>query len=249
MQTIAIANQKGGVGKTTITFNLSKELAKRGHRVLAIDNDPQGNLTAAFLANPEEPRADVLKWYRDDYSEEPEHIEENLDLIGADIQLATISDSEQLALLSLQEGIKKLKRPYDFILIDCLPSLGLLSLAALSAAQHILIPAKPALFSIKGLKTLFDTTERVRKKMNPKLSVLGIVLNLVEGRATVSGDQLEEMIRQQYGALVFDAKITRGTRLEESPAFNQSIGEYDSHSKVALQLSTFTDEFLKRLTI
>lgn len=249
MRIIAIANQKGGVGKTTITFNLSKELAHRGYSVLAIDNDPQGNLTSAFLADPEAMQADVLSFYKNEYDISPQSIEERLDLIGASIQLATVPDSDVLAVSSLQEGIKSLERKYDFVLIDCLPSLGLLSLAALTAAQHVLIPMKPAPFALKGSKDLFTTIERVKRKMNPKLNVLGIVLNLVEGRVTTMGDQLESVIRGQYGEQVFETKLAKGTKLEESPAFNQSISEYDQRSKGASQFSDFTDEFLKRLKI
>lgn len=254
MQIIAIANQKGGVGKTTVAFNLAKSLAARGYSTLAVDNDPQGNLTGSLLANPEELQTDVLDIYNANGKEKratpAQEVSENLFLIGANIRLAKKINRGDFAILSkLNNGINRMANKHDFILIDCSPSLDFLGMAALIAAQHVLIPTKPAPYALMGLKDLFDTIEEVKEGLNPKIETLGIVLNFVEGRNTTIGQQYESALRDQYGKLVFDAKLTKSTRFEESPAFHQSIAEYDRDGKHAQQFETFTDEFLKRLKV
>lgn len=246
MSVIAINNQKGGVGKTTMAFNLAKGLVERGHKVLAIDNDPQGNLTSAFLEDPTELKADILGIYQDGGQVNPERVGDNLSLIGATIHLAKTADSDFDIIFRLREGIEGLKEEYDFILIDCLPSFGYLNMAALTAADAVLIPVKPAPFALAGLKDLFDTIEKAKRRLNEGLKVLGIVLNLVEGRQTTIGGELEAVLRETYADLVFESKINKGVKLEESPAFSQSIMEYDPKGKQAVQFNLLLDEFIKR---
>jgi len=248
MAIISVSNQKGGVGKTTITFNLAKGLAARGKRVLAIDNDPQGNLTSAFLADPSQFGADVISYYKPNIENAaPEVIAENLALLGANQNLATVSDLQlDDVLFGLREGLAKIAEDFDYIFIDCLPSFGLLQLAALTAADQVLIPVTPANFSVQGLTTLFDTITRVKKRFNANLSVLGLVLNRVDGRRTTIGEGLVDLLRSTYGDLVFETMIHQSVRLEESYSFNQSILEYDSKGKVAAQIHNFIDEFMRR---
>ncbi|MFC1574256.1 ParA family protein [Candidatus Latescibacterota bacterium] len=245
---ISIINQKGGVGKTTITFNLAKGLAGKGYKVLVIDNDPQGNLTGAFLNDPTAMKANVLDLYGTEKSGlAPEKINENLFLIGADIHLSKVSDSEFDIIFRLMEGLEKLKHDYDFVLIDCLPAFGFLNMAALNAADFVLIPTKPAPFALAGLKDLLGTVRKVQKRLNHDLKVLGIVLNLIEGRKTTIAEELEQVLRNEYGNLIFTTKLNKGVKMEESPTFSQSIMEYDPQGKLAGQFENLLDEFIKRI--
>ena len=245
---IAVINQKGGVGKTTITFNLAKGLAGKGAKVLVIDNDPQGNLTGAFLNDPTQLKANVLDLYSGEKKEiKPEKINDNLYLIGANIHLSKISDGEFDIIFRLKEGLETIKQAFDYVLIDCLPAFGYLNMAALNAADFTLIPTKPAPFALAGLKDLLGTIRKVKKRINPNLKVLGIVLNLIEGRKTTIADELERVLREEYGNLIFTTKLNKGVKIEESPAFCQSIMEYDPQGKLAEQFQSFLDEFIKRI--
>jgi chromosome partitioning protein len=246
MSIIAVNNQKGGVGKTTITFNLSKGLSERGYNVLAVDNDPQGNLTSSFLEDPTQLKADILDIYQNNNHVEPEKIADNLYLIGSTIHLAKTSDSDFDIIFRLKEGIGGLNKNFDFIFIDCLPSFGYLNMAALNAADYVLIPVKPAPFALAGIKDLFDTIDKAKNRLNQKLEVFGIIVNLVEGRKTTIGDELERVLRETYKGLVLETRISKGVKLEESPAFGQSIMEYDPKGKQTTQFNKLLDEFVDR---
>ena len=247
MAIVAIANQKGGVGKTTIAFNLSKGLAESGYKVLAVDNDPQGNLTGAFLDDPTSLQADILSLYEKDNPKlTPHPIGKNLSLIGANIHLSKIADSDFEVIFKLKEGLEPIKDIYDFILIDCLPSFGYLNMAALNAADFVLIPTKPAPFALMGLKDLFETIDKAQRRLNKGLKVIGIALNLVEGRRTTLGKELEDVLRESYKDLVFKTTLHKAVKMEESPSFSQSIMEYDPQGKTTFQFKEFIDEFLRK---
>jgi len=246
---ITVANQKGGVGKTTVSFNLVKDLAAKGYNVLAIDNDPQGSLTTAVLADVSALYANILDVFKEDDAEiSPQKILENFHFIGADIRLAKMAEQTDDIVYRLSEYLNKRIKNYDYIIIDCLPSFGYLMKAALKAADYVLIPVKPSPFALMGLSDLMDTVDKIKRRINPKLEVLGIVLNLVEGKQTTLSNGLQETIRTLYKDSVFKTELIKGVKFEESIMFNQSIIEYDSKTKGAKNFMDFTDELLERLS-
>ena len=249
MPTITFANQKGGVGKTTLAFNLAKGLAGRGHHILVIDNDPQGNLTSSFLENPpQQLTANVLSLYDQEATPlRPQTVGEGLDLIGADISLSLVNERAFDVIFLLREGLQGIREHYDFILIDCLPSFGYLKTAALNATDQVLIPIKPSPYALQGLKDLLGTIGKVRERLNQPLQVLGMVLNMVEGKPTRLALEIEEVLRRQYPELVFENVVHKAVKMEESPSFHQSIMEYEPRGKAAAQFDGFMDEFLRRL--
>jgi chromosome partitioning protein len=253
MVKIALSNQKGGVGKTTVTFNLAAGLVERGYTVLMVDNDPQGNLTGCCLEDPTTlpESANLLRVYTEDDVPliQPYTVKKHLDLLGADIRLAKVTEGDFEVIYKLRDGLEAIETNYDFILIDCLPSFGFLNLAALNAADQVIIPTKPAPFSIAGLKDLFETIDRVQRRMNKGLAVVGILLNMIEGRNTRLAKDIESVLRERYSNLVFQTTLGKGVKLEESPSFNQSIMEYDPTGKQTQQFIAFIDELLDRLSI
>ena len=244
--TVSITNQKGGVGKTTITFNTAIGLAEQGYKILAIDNDPQGNLTSAFLEQPENLSADIFSIYSDE-TVIPIQIQENLFFIGATISLSRISESDFDLVFKLKEYLEGIKQNYDYILIDCLPSFGYLNLSALNASDYVVIPVKPAPFALRGLKDLFDTIKKTQKRLNPTLKVAGIVLNLLE-KTVLHGD-IQKVLQEEYGDYIFNISLSKGVKFEESPAFNESIFKYAPQSKQTQQFNQFLREFLVRIAL
>jgi chromosome partitioning protein len=252
MVTIAVANQKGGVGKTTIAFNLAQILAEQHkNNILAIDNDPQANLTSSFFEEPVESKANIITAY-DEKLLMPQQISDSIGLLGSDTNLAAVAERDFSVIFRLKESLKNLQtgpdsKKFDFIIIDCLPSFGHLHLAALTAADYVLIPVKPAPYALAGMKDLFGTIKKAKKYFNAKLKILGIVINQADGRKPIIEREMEHALREAYGELVFKTKVNKRVKFEESPAFQESITQYSPKGPAAKEFEALTAEILQRL--
>ncbi len=254
--TIAIVNQKGGTGKTTSTENIGVALAMEGKRVLLVDTDPQASLTVCMgSTQPDElsvTLATVLNKVLQDKEIDPEegilHHAEGVDLMPANIELAGL-EVGLVNVLSresvLKEYIKNVENNYDFILLDCMPSLGMLTINALAAADEVLIPVQAQYLPAKGLEQLLTTINKVKKQINPKLHIEGILLTMVEGRTNFSKD-ISSLIRETYGKniRIFDAEIPKATKAAETSAMGFSIFKHDPMGKVAKAYSDVTKEVI-----
>ena len=253
---LALCSQKGGVGKTTSCVNLAVGLAKAGKKVLVIDNDPQGSMTASLgYHNPDElpiTLATILtKIVEDELFENTLgilHHQEGIDLIPANIELAGLEVSLVNCLnreKMLKQVLEGAKHEYDFILLDCTPSLGMLTVNALAAADTTLIPVQAQYLSAKGLEQLLQTVQKVRRQINPKLKIEGILLTMTDSR-TNYGQQIDNLIRGAYGSKlkVFDQTIPRSVRAAEISAVGKSIYQHDPKGKVAEAYKSLTREVM-----
>lgn len=249
---VAIANQKGGVGKTTTAVNLAGELARYGRRVLLIDCDPQGNATTSLgiakrsldlttydvimgLAGP----GDAIRpTGRAGYDIIPasEH------LAGAMVELTAVDRREW----RLSDALGQLDQRYDRVLIDCPPSLGLLTLNALCAAGRVLIPLQCEYLALEGLAQLKGTIDRVQQHLNPRLDILGVVMTMYDGRTNLAQQVVEE-VRRYFPQRIFNTLIPRSVRVSEAPSYGQLLAEYDPQSRAALAYHLLTEEVLRRL--
>ncbi|RME82428.1 MAG: ParA family protein [Caldilineae bacterium] len=229
---IAVANQKGGVGKTTTVINLGAAFAEKGHRVLLVDLDPQAALTAAYGIDPfslersvyhvmlaQEMNVDGV--IHKDVRARLDILPANLDLAGAEVELIAQVGREYL----LREALASVQSNYEFILIDCGPSLGLLTINALTAATEVLVPLLCEYLSLRGMGILFDTIRRVRDRTNPRLKVLGIVITIFDSRTLHSREVLEE-VKAMFGDYVFKTPIRKSIRFSEAVAAQMPILEY-----------------------
>jgi chromosome partitioning protein len=248
---IALANQKGGVGKTTTAVNLGGELARRGQRVLLIDADPQGNATTSLgvgkaalaattydvlMGNPSFKQV-VVSTGREGYDLVP--ADENL--AGAMVELVYGEERER----RMERFMAKLGDRYDWVLIDCPPSLGLITLNALCAADGVLIPLQCEYLALEGLVQLKGTIERVQQHFNQNLQITGVVMTMFDGRTNLAQQVVEE-VRRYFADSIFRTLIPRAVRLSEAPSYGQTIAEYDPHNRAALAYSALTDELLQR---
>ena len=250
--TVAVANQKGGVGKTTTAINLSTAIALAGHRVLAIDLDPQGNLTSGFglkgqkttsgsvyeaLLSDELPEAFLLPTAVSGLSVIPS----DRSLTGAEIELVPIADREH----RLKRITKALQDRFDFIFVDCPPSLGLLTLNALVAADAVLIPLHCEYFALEGLAELVGTMRRVRAALNPALDIEGVLLTMYDDRTNL-GQLVARDVREYFREKVFDTIIPRNVRLGEAPSHGMPCVTYDPRSRGAAAYNALAGEVLTR---
>ncbi|HYP26873.1 MAG TPA: ParA family protein [Blastocatellia bacterium] len=249
---IAIANQKGGVGKTTTAINLSAGLAIGNKRVLLIDLDPQGNSSLSFLdpttithsiyellTEPDIPHEEVLK---------PTRVP-GLDILPSRISLAKFESKligEFDAPFRLKDRIEGIARNYDYILIDTPPTLGLITVNALVASNYLIIPIQPSYFALEGTDDLLETVEKVKARPNPNLQVLGVVITLHDKRTTLAKD-IYEQIKQVFGDKVFDTVISKSVRLEESPAYKETIFTFAPNSSGASEYSSLCEEVIRRV--
>jgi chromosome partitioning protein len=235
---IAIANQKGGVGKTTTAVNLAASLAAAERRVLAVDADPQGNLTSGLGRKSRESRPSV---YEALIEQRPlselmiptdlEHltlVPSDRNLTGAEVELVPLLARE----FRLREALAPVAGGYDYVLIDCPPSLGLLTVNALAAAQRVLIPLQCEYYALEGVSELVATLERVKRVLNPDLEVEGVLLTMVDERTNLTQQVIQE-VRRHFKDQVFETQVPRSVRLAEAPSFGKPVLLYDIRSKGA----------------
>ena len=247
-----IANQKGGVGKTTTAINLSAACAKRKKKVLLIDLDPQSNSSLSFM-DPQSVNGGSYEVFTEPTRPLGEFIYEtkveNLHIIPARINLAKLEAKlvgDFDAAFRLRDRLAEVRDKYDLIFIDTPPTLGLITVNALVAANYVLIPIQSSYFALEGTDDLLETIEKVRSRPNPDLNLLGVLVTLFDRRTALSKD-VESHIRSVFGKKTFNTVITRSVRLEESPAHKKPISDYAPRSSGAMEYDQLSKEVLKRV--
>lgn len=244
---IGVANQKGGVGKTTTAVNLASALGVLEKRVLLIDADPQANATSGLgveevnfsTYNLLEHSAEVIKCILPTSSPNVDIIPSHIDLVAAEIELVDRENREYM----MREALKSIKNDYDYIIIDCAPSLGLITINALTAADSVIIPIQCEYFALEGLGKLLNTIKNVQKIHNQDLDIEGLLLTMYDSRLRLSNQVVEE-VNSHFPEMVFETIISRNVRLSEAPSFGESILSYDAESKGAIQYIQLAEEVL-----
>lgn len=248
---IAIANQKGGVGKTTSAINLAASLAVLEFKVLLIDADPQANSTSGVgfdvrnvktsiyecVIDDVDPQTIILNTNTPNFDLLPSHI----DLVGAEIEMLNLPNREKI----LKQVIEKLQKDYDFILIDCSPSLGLITVNALTAANSVIIPVQCEYFALEGLGKLLNTIKIIQSRLNPELQIEGFLLTMYDSRLNLSNQVLED-VKRHFNDMVFDTVISRNIRLSEAPSFGIPALSYDVSSRGAQAYLNLARELLQK---
>jgi len=247
---IAVLNQKGGVGKTTTTINLAAYLARAGKKILVCDIDPQGNSTSGLNIDKQTlnltlydvlfSRAEATKVTQKTNDKNLFVLPSNAQLAGAEVDLVNTENREQ----QLKRALAELN--YDYIFIDCPPSLGLLTVNALTAADQVLIPVQAEYYALEGLSQLLSVIQQIKMALNPDLSILGVAITLYDSRNSLS-DQVRKELQGFFGDKLFETVIPRNVRLAEAPSFGRTIIEHDKWSKGARAYKTLARELEKRV--